>query len=76
MRERPAEGEHLAQGEHLGGETGPAGWSTAVATAESPELESTEVCEPRHMVDLSDEYLERVGLLGAVRMFRSGSLFP
>jgi hypothetical protein len=39
-------------------------------------LESTEVCEPRHIVDLSDEYLERVGLLGAARMFRSGSLFP
>jgi hypothetical protein len=43
---------------------------------DKPELESAEVCEPRHMVDLSDEYLERVGLLGAVRMFRSGSLFP
>ncbi len=69
-------GERPAQEEHLGGEAGPAGGSIALATAESPELESTEVCEPRHMVDLSDEYLERVGLLGAVRMFRSGSLFP
>jgi hypothetical protein len=69
-------GERPAQEEHLGGEAGPAGGSIALATAESPEIESTEVCEPRHMVDLSDEYLERVGLLGAVRMFRSGSLFP
>ena len=69
-------GERPAQEEHLGGEARPAGGSIALATAESPELESTEVCEPRHTVDLSDEYLERVGLLGAVRMFRSGSLFP
>jgi HD-like signal output (HDOD) protein len=56
-------------------EAGPSG-AIGLATHKSTELESAEVCEPRHTVDLSDEYLERVGLLGSVRMFRSGNLFP
>jgi HD-like signal output (HDOD) protein len=60
----------------LGDEVAPAGGAIGLVTVESPALAVAEVCEPRHMVDLSDEYLERVGLLGAVRMFRSGSLFP
>ncbi len=60
----------------LGSEGAPAGGAIGLATVEGPVLAVAEVCEPRHMVDLSDEYLERVGLLGAVRMFRSGSLFP
>jgi HD-like signal output (HDOD) protein len=58
-----------------GSDVGPAP-PTGLATVGSPQLESAEVCDPRHVVDLSDEYLERVGLLGAVRMFRSGNLFP
>jgi hypothetical protein len=73
--EGPA-GERPQQEGYLGGEAGPAGGAIGLATVDKPGLESAEVCEPRHMVDLSDDYLERVGLLGAVRMFRSGSLFP
>jgi HD-like signal output (HDOD) protein len=73
--DRPA-GERPQQEGNLVGEAGPAGGAIGLATVDKPEPGSAEVCEPRHMVDLSDEYLERVGLLGAVRMFRSGSLFP
>jgi HD-like signal output (HDOD) protein len=73
--DRPA-GERPQQEGYLGGEAGPAGGAIGLATVDKPGFESADVCEPRHMVDLSDDYLERVGLLGAVRMFRSGSLFP
>jgi HD-like signal output (HDOD) protein len=68
--------ERLPLGGHLGGEAGPTGGAIGLATVDKADLGSAQVCEPRHMVELSDEYLERVGLLGAVRMFRSGSLFP
>jgi hypothetical protein len=44
-----------------------------VADALSSTGQGTEICQPRHFVDLSDEYLERTGLLGEVRMFRSAN---
>jgi HD-like signal output (HDOD) protein len=44
-----------------------------VADALTSTGQSTQVCHPRNLVDLSDEYLERTGLLGEVRMFRSAS---
>jgi HD-like signal output (HDOD) protein/CheY-like chemotaxis protein len=39
-----------------------------------PEGAHAEVCQPSQLVDLSEEYLENVGLLGAVRLYRAGAL--
>jgi HD-like signal output (HDOD) protein len=43
-------------------------------TAEEAEVQAANVCQPSQFVDLSEEYLTSVGLLGAVRMYRAGAL--
>lgn len=65
----------LAEG-GLAGEGDLADEGGLAAEADVPGVQHAEVCQPGQLVDLSDEYLERVGLLGAVRMYRSGALFP
>ena len=42
--------------------------------AEEAEVQVTNVCQPSQFVDLSEEYLTSVGLLGAVRRYRAGVL--
>jgi hypothetical protein len=37
-------------------------------------VQAANVCQPSQFVDLSEEYLTGVGLLGAVRMYRAGVL--
>jgi hypothetical protein len=41
---------------------------------EEAEVQVTNVCQPSQFVDLSEEYLTSVGLLGAVRRYRAGVL--
>jgi HD-like signal output (HDOD) protein/CheY-like chemotaxis protein len=75
----PAGGAKLGDGAELGdGDVAVAGDVAADGEAQppddiEPEMQHAQVCQPSQVVDLSEEYLESVGLLGAVRMYRSSA---
>jgi HD-like signal output (HDOD) protein/CheY-like chemotaxis protein len=56
------------------GETGEADDHELADEGAPSEVQAANVCQPSQFVDLSEEYLTGVGLLGAVRMYRAGVL--